>query len=273
MFGNWAIHSTIVFVELRQLESLPFLACVYFKMSKKPSYRYYVYFHFQWIINNFQESVIIVYSSHLGQYVDKILWQSLLVLPWKFPLWFYRPFYRTSGTSPQVYIYDVMASHSKVAKPHCLHYNPLSCPSLNLLAIWSSRIAWNLFLLAIHCFAVLYVTLLCGYLYITSHRRLFRGALSMTGRWKERSSNNVETQVISPVASHSGVQEERHSRVQDPLQERPGSGIEKYGTHVQEDHREPGICTLQLWVLHFGMIFLLHSGVWCYKEYHLRPYV
>jgi len=24
--------------------------------------------------------------------------------------------------------------------------------------------------------------------------------------------------------------------VQDPLQQRPGSGIEKYGTKVQEDH-------------------------------------
>jgi len=39
--------------------------------------------------------------------------------------------------------------------------------------------------------------------------------------------------MISPVESHSGVQEERHSRVQDPLQQRPGSGIEKYGTKVQ----------------------------------------
>jgi len=30
-----------------------------------------------------------------------------------------------------------------------------------------------------------------------------------------------------------GVQEESHSRVQDPLQQRLGSGIEKYGTKVQ----------------------------------------
>ena len=44
--------------------------------------------------------------------------------------------------------------------------------------------------------------------------------------------------MISPVASHSGVQEERRSIMQDPLQERPGSGIKKYGTQVQEDHSD-----------------------------------
>jgi len=54
------------------------------------------------------------------------------------------------------------------------------------------------------------------------------------------SSNYVETQVISSVASHSGVQEECHSKVQDPLQQRPGSGREEYWTKVQEDH-----CDLQ----------------------------
>src|SRR6218665_3936578 len=40
--------------------------------------------------------------------------------------------------------------------------------------------------------------------------------------------------MISPVtvASHSGVQEECHSRVKDPPQQSPDSGIEKYGTMV-----------------------------------------
>ena len=42
--------------------------------------------------------------------------------------------------------------------------------------------------------------------------------------------------MISPIASHSGMQEESHSRVQDPLEQRPGSGTEQYGTKVQ-DHR------------------------------------
>ena len=44
--------------------------------------------------------------------------------------------------------------------------------------------------------------------------------------------------MIFPVASHSGVQEEYHSKVQDPQLQRPGSGIEKYGTKVQEDHSD-----------------------------------
>src|SRR6218665_3576540 len=35
-------------------------------------------------------------------------------------------------------------------------------------------------------------------------------------------------QVVFPVASHSGVQEECHFKLQDPPQQRPGSGIEKY---------------------------------------------
>ena len=43
---------------------------------------------------------------------------------------------------------------------------------------------------------------------------------------------------MSPVASHSGVQEECHFRVQGPLQQRPSSGIEKYGAKVQEDHND-----------------------------------
>ena len=38
--------------------------------------------------------------------------------------------------------------------------------------------------------------------------------------------------MISPVASHSEVQEESHSRVKDPPKLRPDSGIEKYGTIV-----------------------------------------
>ena len=44
--------------------------------------------------------------------------------------------------------------------------------------------------------------------------------------------------MISPVTSHSEVQEESHSIVQDPPQQRPGSGIEKYGTKVYEDHND-----------------------------------
>jgi len=66
----------------------------------------------------------------------------------------------------------------------------------------------------------------------------------VTGRLKGRSSNYVETQVISPAASHSGVQEECHSIVQDTLQPSPDSGIEKYGTKVQEDHSEYPIIQL-----------------------------
>src|SRR6218665_3049865 len=53
---------------------------------------------------------------------------------------------------------------------------------------------------------------------------------------KETPSNYEETQVISPIASHSVMQEESHSRVQDPLEQRPGSRTEQYGTKVQ-DHR------------------------------------
>src|SRR6218665_2577826 len=35
--------------------------------------------------------------------------------------------------------------------------------------------------------------------------------------------------MISPVTSYSEVQEESHSRVQNPPQQKPDSGIEKYG--------------------------------------------
>ena len=44
--------------------------------------------------------------------------------------------------------------------------------------------------------------------------------------------------MISPVASDSGAQEECHSRVLDSPQQRPDSGIEKYGIKVQEDHSD-----------------------------------
>ena len=44
--------------------------------------------------------------------------------------------------------------------------------------------------------------------------------------------------MIFTVASHSGVQEEYHSKVQDPQLQMPGYGIEKYGTKVQQDHSE-----------------------------------
>jgi len=51
--------------------------------------------------------------------------------------------------------------------------------------------------------------------------------------------------MIFPVASHSRVQEEYHSKVQDPHLQMPGSGIEKYGTKVQEDHSDQ-LCRLFL---------------------------
>ena len=44
---------------------------------------------------------------------------------------------------------------------------------------------------------------------------------------EKKSSNYAGTQMICPVASHSGVQEEYHSKVQDPQLQMPGSGIEK----------------------------------------------
>jgi len=44
--------------------------------------------------------------------------------------------------------------------------------------------------------------------------------------------------MIFPVASHSGVQAKYHSNVQDPQLQMPGSGIEKYGTKVHEDHND-----------------------------------
>ena len=45
--------------------------------------------------------------------------------------------------------------------------------------------------------------------------------------------------MIFPVASHSGVQEEYHSKVHpqhSPTTANAGSGIEKCGTKVQENH-------------------------------------
>ena len=46
--------------------------------------------------------------------------------------------------------------------------------------------------------------------------------------------------MIFPEASHSGVQEPGgvSFQVQDPQLQMPGSGIEKYGTKVQEDHSD-----------------------------------
>ena len=55
---------------------------------------------------------------------------------------------------------------------------------------------------------------------------------------KKRSSNYVGTHVIFPLASQFGVQEEYNPKVQDPQPQRPGSGIEKYGAKVQEDHSD-----------------------------------
>jgi len=63
-------------------------------------------------------------------------------------------------------------------------------------------------------------------------------ALSAWQAGEKKSSNYVATQMIFPVASHSGVQEEYHSKVQDPQLQMPGSGIEKFGTKVQEDHSD-----------------------------------
>src|SRR6218665_1695586 len=84
-----------------------------------------------------------------------------------------------------------------------------------------------------HRYVILY-----SYLYSASHRRIFRGALSVTGRWQEKFSNYEETQVISPISSYSGVQEESHSRVQDSPEQGSGSWIEQYGTKPQEDHND-----------------------------------
>ena len=44
--------------------------------------------------------------------------------------------------------------------------------------------------------------------------------------------------MIFSEASHFGGQEEYHSKVQDPQPQMPGSGMEKYGTKVQEDHSD-----------------------------------
>ena len=43
--------------------------------------------------------------------------------------------------------------------------------------------------------------------------------------------------MIFPEASHSGVKEEYHSKVQDPQPQRPGSGMGKYGTKVHSDQQ------------------------------------
>jgi len=55
---------------------------------------------------------------------------------------------------------------------------------------------------------------------------------------KRKSSNFKETQMISTVASHSGVQEEYHSKVRHSQPQRLGSVIRRCGTKVQEDHSD-----------------------------------
>ena len=62
--------------------------------------------------------------------------------------------------------------------------------------------------------------MLYGYLYSTSHRG-YSAALSAWQAGEKKPSNYTETQVISSVTSHSGKQEECHSRGQNPLQQRP----------------------------------------------------
>src|SRR6218665_4143409 len=55
-------------------------------------------------------------------------------------------------------------------------------------------------------------------------------------------------QVISPIASHSGMQEEYRSEVQDSPQQTPDSGIEQYGTKPQEDHNnQQGTAAADKW--------------------------
>ena len=61
----------------------------------------------------------------------------------------------------------------------------------------------------------------------------------MTGRWKVLKLRRDEGDIPCSITLWSaGVQEECHSKVQDQLPQRPGSGVEKYGTKVQEDHRD-----------------------------------
>src|SRR6218665_1502283 len=90
------------------------------------------------------------------------------------------------------------------------------------------------------CVCVLCYVMLYGYLYSASHSIGYSEALSASQAGEKKSSNYMyaETHVTSPVASHSGVQEECHSRVQGPLQQRSGSWTEKYRTKVQEDHSD-----------------------------------
>ena len=64
------------------------------------------------------------------------------------------------------------------------------------------------------------------------------------GNFARKLSGNGSKMIFGPpkpwpsLRPCSGVQEACHSRVQDPQQQRPRSGIEKYGTKVQEDHSE-----------------------------------
>ena len=68
----------------------------------------------------------------------------------------------------------------------------------------------------------------------------------------------------SPVASHSEVQEECQFIVQDSLQQRPGSGIEKYGTIGPRKKKIVAISRAMLWNLTKGSvirIFVVHVGI------------
>ena len=78
------------------------------------------------------------------------------------------------------------------------------------------------------CYAMLCYMVICK-------APLTGGYSEVLSAWQageNKSSNYGETQMISPVTSHSEVQEESHSRVQGPPQQRTDSGIEKYGTMV-----------------------------------------
>lgn len=69
--------------------------------------------------------------------------------------------------------------------------------------------------------------------------KLFRGTLSVTGPWKEKSSGLEEMHVMS-MENHTPeceLQEEYHSKVRDPLQQqKPGAGIKNYAIWEQEVH-------------------------------------
>jgi len=55
--------------------------------------------------------------------------------------------------------------------------------------------------------------------------KLIRGALSMTGLWKEKSLSSKETEVKSPEESCCRLTLECHSRVMGPSQQKLDAGI------------------------------------------------